>query len=129
MSVAEINGLIKEFKRARYNVVKPGTDELFSESIDFFKKDEFKTVLEKHPEVKKMILQFIQEGKFYTLKEIVEDNPNVEETTDKVEVVNKDVIEEEVKTIEQSTEQQKVVDEKTIVEEQQLVKGKRRKIS
>jgi len=79
MSVAEINGLVKEFKRARYNFVKPGTDELFDESIDYFKKDDFKSVLEKHPEVKKMILQFIQEGKFYTLKEIVEDNPDADE--------------------------------------------------
>jgi protein RecA len=80
MSVAEINGIIKEFKRGKFNFVQPGTEILFDKSIEDFKRDDFKAVLENHPEVKKMILQFIQEGKFYTLKEIVEDNPDADES-------------------------------------------------
>jgi hypothetical protein len=80
MSVAEINGLIKEFKRGRYNFAKIGTDELLDENIEFFKKDEFREVLNKHPEMKEMILKFIREGKFYTeADKIVEDNPDISE--------------------------------------------------
>ena len=43
---------MKEFKRGKFNFVQPGTETLFDETIEDFKKEEFKAVLEKHPEVK-----------------------------------------------------------------------------
>ena len=80
MSVAEINGLIREFKRGKYNFSKLGTDEVLDESIDFFKKEDFPNILEQHPEMKEMIWKYIKEGKFYSGKELEEDNPDVEES-------------------------------------------------
>lgn len=81
-SVAEMNGIVKEFKRAKFNIVKPGTDdELFDETIENFKKDDFKSVLEQHPNVKDLIYDFINKGKFYCTKELEEDDPSVEESS------------------------------------------------
>jgi len=79
MSVAEMNGIVKEFKKGKFNFVKPGTDDILDDTIEMFKRDEFKTVLEEHPEIKEAIYKFISEGKFYTLKELEEDDPSVSE--------------------------------------------------
>jgi len=81
MTVAEMNGLVKEFKRGKYNFAKPGTDEVMDESIDFFKKDDFKIVLENNPQMKEVIYKYIHEGKFYLTKDLEEDNPEVSESS------------------------------------------------
>jgi len=80
MSVAELNGFVKKFKRGLYNFAKPGTDEVFDESIEHFKKEDFRDVIESNPHIKEVIYKFIKEGKFYSDKEIVEDNPDVSES-------------------------------------------------
>jgi hypothetical protein len=38
-SVAEMNGIMKEFKRGKFNFVQPGTETLFDGTIEDFKKD------------------------------------------------------------------------------------------
>jgi recombination protein RecA len=63
-SVAELNGIVKEFKRNKYNFTKPDSEELFDETIEYFKKEDFKSVLEKHSKMKEIIYKFIKEGKF-----------------------------------------------------------------
>jgi hypothetical protein len=80
MSVAELNGFVKKLKRGQYNFVKPGTDEVFDESIEHFKKEDFRDVIESNPHIKEVIYKFIKEGKFYSDKEVVEDNPDVSES-------------------------------------------------
>ncbi|MDD5650309.1 MAG: hypothetical protein PHF86_07835 [Candidatus Nanoarchaeia archaeon] len=82
MYVAEMNGFVKEFKRGKYNFAKLGSeDELYDESIEYFKKDDFKTVINEHPEMKKVIWDLIKEGKFYAVdSKIEEDNPEVSES-------------------------------------------------
>jgi len=80
MSVAEINGLVQEFKKGKFNFVKPGTEELLDESIENFKRDDFGTILNEYPKMKEVIYDFIKKGKFYTEKEIEEDDPDVEES-------------------------------------------------
>lgn len=77
--VAELNGMIKEFKKGKFNFVKPGTEELLDESIDYFKRDDFRAVLDKNQSIKDQIYKFIQEGKFYSSDAVEEDNPEVEE--------------------------------------------------
>lgn len=74
-SVAELNGMVVEIKRAKWNFVKPGTEELLDDSIENFKKDDFRQVLEQHPKVKETIYAYIKEGKFYQTKDLEEDNP------------------------------------------------------
>lgn len=102
-SVAEMNGLIKPIKKGRFNFIKPGTeDELVDESIDSFKQEDFQEVLNEHPNFKQMIIQFIQQGKFYFQKDVQEDNPEVSELSnvpaiedkvvEKVEVVGRDEV-------------------------------------
>jgi len=73
---------VKEFKRGKYNFAKLGSeDELYDESIEYFKKDDFKTVINEHPEMKKVIWDLIKEGKFYAVdSKIEEDNPEVSES-------------------------------------------------
>jgi len=100
MSVAEMNGLIKEIKRGKYNFVKPGTDQLYDDSIDNFRKDDFRSVIEKHKDVKDMILKFIKEGKFYATKEVAEENPEVEELG--AEMVNKTIVEKDAPVVDVS---------------------------
>jgi recombination protein RecA len=86
MSVAELNGIIHEFKRGKYNFVQPGTETLLDDTIEDFRKDDFKTILDDHPKVKEIIYKFIQEGKFYTESEVKEDNPDVSESVEKPEL-------------------------------------------
>lgn len=117
MSVAELNGIVKEFKKGKFNFAKPGTDELLDESIENFKRDDFKTVLDQHPEMKKVIYKFIQEGKFYVTKEIEEDNPEVSEISAKPE--------EKVKNVDENTDEEKPVETST----EELKTRKRQKIS
>jgi len=94
MSVAEINGIVKEVKRGKYNVFKPGTEDLFDSSIDNFRRDDFRTVIEKNQAVKDMIYKFIREGKFYVTKEVIEDNPEADELGSAM--VNKEVTVSEI---------------------------------
>ena len=123
MLVAEMNGLIKEIKRGKYNFVKLGTDELFDSTIDNFRKDDFKSVLEKHVDLKKMIYNFIKEGKFYITKDVVEDNPEEAEMMSKPK---------ESKVVEQESngDVTKIVqkEETEIVDSNEQVIRKRRKI-
>jgi len=63
--VAELNGIVAKVKRGYYNVVKPGTDELFDENIKNFRKKEFPEVIEANNHVKEMIQKFIADGEFY----------------------------------------------------------------
>jgi recombination protein RecA len=74
MSVALMNGLVKEFKRGKYNFAKPDSGELFDDAIEYFKKDDFCSILDEHPNMKEVIWKYIKEGKFYTTTEIEEDN-------------------------------------------------------
>jgi len=90
MSVGVMNGFVKEFKRGKYNFTKPGTDELYDESIDYFKKDDFRTVIEKYPSIKEEIYKFIKSGKFYNDKKIDEDNPDVDESNENDEQSKKE---------------------------------------
>jgi protein RecA len=114
MSVAEINGIVKEVKRGKYNVFKPGTEDLFDSSIDNFRRDDFRTVIEKNQAVKDMIYKFIREGKFYVTKEVAEDNPEADELGSAMvnkskEVTVKDEIVTEVESV--KNEVAEVVDE------------------
>jgi protein RecA len=79
MSVAELNGLVKEFKRGKYNFAKVGTDDILNESIPNFKKDDFRKVLEEHKEMKEMIYKFIRDGKFYADEKKIEEEDTEEE--------------------------------------------------
>lgn len=104
-SVAEMNGLVKEFKRAKYNFTSPDSTEVLDDSIDFFKKDNFKTVLEENPKMKEMIWRYIREGKFYTGSKLEEDVPDVEESVpqDKDETATEESSKAETESTEQET--------------------------
>jgi len=94
-SVAELNGLIQKFKR-KYNFVKPGTDELLKESLESFPKEDFAKVIKANPDIEKMIMDFIEQGSFYSPDDIKEDDPDsnddevekkTEETTEGTEEI------------------------------------------
>jgi recombination protein RecA len=90
-SVAELNGIIKEVKKGKFNFFKPGTDDLLDNNIENFKRDDFRIVLDQHKEIKDLIYKFIQEGKFYSTSEVEEDNPEVEELSDAKKVMTETV--------------------------------------
>jgi recombination protein RecA len=111
MSVAEMNGLLHEFKRGKFNFVKLGTEELVDASIEDFKRDDFRAVLDSHPEMKEMIHKFIKEGKFYTEKEVKEDDPDAAESF--IVAKSKETETDSGKT-EESTESKEEVQETTV---------------
>ncbi len=65
LGVAEINGFVGKVNKGYYNVLKPGTNELFDENIKNFRKKEFPEIIEKYPNVKKVIEKYISDGEFY----------------------------------------------------------------
>lgn len=75
-SVAEMNGLVVKFKR-KYNFVKPGTTELLKESVEHFNQEDFGKILNENPDVKQMIMNFVEQGSFYSSDDIKEDDPDV----------------------------------------------------
>lgn len=77
-SVAEMNGMLVKFKR-KYNFCTPGTDTLIDPSIEPFTQDEFGKVVSTHPNIKKIIADYISKGSFYAKTEIPEEDPDSSE--------------------------------------------------
>ena len=95
-SVAELNGMVHMFKRGKYNFVEPGTETLIDESIEYFSKDDFATILESSEKVKAKIYQYIKDGKFYSDdKAIKEDDPDVSESLIAKKTEKQEEVEEE----------------------------------
>lgn len=94
--VAQMHGILRVVKKHKakvdyeWNFVKPNNDEdaeieLLDNTIENFTESQINEVLDSHPKIKDMVLQYIEKGEFFSSYEIEEepepeDNDNVEDT-------------------------------------------------